>query len=67
MKRCPDYVGVACVNGSFTSSIYEDNPDYFDPELRCKDWVYYKGCSVCAFYTNDGMCALGRKTLKCLM
>lgn len=54
MKRCPDYVGVACVDGSCPLAIYEDNPDYFDSKPRCKDCGDYKGCSDCALYANDG-------------
>ena len=59
MKRCPDYVGVACINGSCPLAVYEDNPDYFDSKPRCKDCGYYKGCSDCVFYANDGTCAIG--------
>ena len=62
MKRCPDYVGVACVDGSCPLAIYEDNPDYFDSKPRCKDCGDYKGCSDCALYANDGTCAVGRNT-----
>jgi hypothetical protein len=43
MKRCPDYVGLACNNGSCPLTVYEDNPDYFDSKPRCKDCGYYKG------------------------
>lgn len=63
MKVCPDYCGVACVNGSCPNAVYNDllysdyGPDPADVgltgDLKCKDCGYYKGCEDCYFAGRD--------------
>lgn len=57
--RCPDYVGVTCINGSCPMALYEVNPDY--PKSSCKDCGFYKGCKVCAFAGVDGKCTIDKR------
>ena len=61
MNKCPDYVGVTCINGSCPLALYEVNPDYFDIKPSCKDCGFYKGCKDCAFADVDGKCAIDKK------
>ena len=41
---CPDYCGVACVNGSC--------PQIENKRYRCDDCWLYEGCKDCAFYED---------------
>lgn len=49
MKRCRDYVGVACVDGSCPKANAEEYEEgCMDVISRCEDCFYYKGCEDCA-------------------
>lgn len=54
--KCPDYVGVACINGSCPKALYEDYPEYYDIIPTCETCWFYNGCSDCAFASVDGKC-----------
>lgn len=48
-KRCPDYVGIACVDGSCpiaNSDEYEER--CMDVIKKCDDCFCYRGCKDCA-------------------
>lgn len=54
MKRCSNYVGVACVDGSCPKA----NADEYakrcmDVISDCEDCFYYKGCMDCALYHTN--------------
>lgn len=54
MKRCPNYVGVACVNGTCPKA----NRDEYDERCmdvisNCKDCFYYEGCIDCVLYHTE--------------
>lgn len=44
-KICPDYCGVACVNGTC--------PQIENKQYRCDDCWLYEGCKDCAFKGED--------------
>ena len=48
-KRCKNYVGVACVNGSCPMANREEYEEWGIPIVReCGQCYYYKGCEDCA-------------------
>ena len=48
-KRCKDYVGVACVDGSCPKANWEEYAERdMDVVKSCKECHYYKGCEDCA-------------------
>lgn len=59
MKRCKDYVGVVCVDGSCPKANAEEYAERcMDVVKNCNDCHYYKGCEDCALadteYCNGG-------------
>lgn len=45
--RCPDYTGLACVNGSCPNALAEQYPEYGYQHCTCEECPYYKGCDDC--------------------
>ncbi len=54
MKRCKNYVGVACVDGSCPRADAEEYAERcMDVISSCNECIYYKGCEDCALaYTE---------------
>lgn len=53
-KRCGDYVGVACVDGSCPIANQDIYQEYgMDVIRRCKDCWMYRGCRDCALYGTE--------------
>ena len=49
MKRCRDYVGVSCVDGTCPRANAEKYAERcMDAISNCDDCFYYKGCEDCA-------------------
>lgn len=46
--KCPDYVGVTCIDGSCPKALYEAHLEYYDLMPTCENCGFYKGCSDCA-------------------
>ena len=54
MERCPDYVGVACVDGSCPMIDRDDQWGYVRPILKsCEECYLYRGCVDCIFELYD--------------
>ena len=50
MKRCKNYVGVSCVDGSCPIANWQEYAERDIPVIRsCDDCHYYKGCADCPF------------------
>lgn len=48
-EYCPDYVGVACVDGTCPIANCEEYAERCMPVISCcRDCFYYKGCEDCA-------------------
>lgn len=48
-EYCPDYVGVACVDGTCPVANCEEYTERCMPVISCcRDCFYYKGCEDCA-------------------
>jgi hypothetical protein len=48
-EYCPDYVGVACVDGTCPIANCEEYAERYMPVISCcRDCFYYKGCEDCA-------------------
>jgi len=48
-KRCREYVGVACVDGSCPKANREEYEERDIPIVKsCRHCYYYKGCEDCA-------------------
>ena len=46
---CPDYVGVACVDGTCPAAHREEYAERCMPVISCcRDCFYYEGCKDCA-------------------
>lgn len=43
-KRCVNYVGICCVNGSCPQA----QEEYYGPKTDCWNCFKYKGCQDCA-------------------
>lgn len=57
MKRCKDYCGVACIDGSCPKANSEEYKERcMDVVKKCDDCHYYQGCNDCAFFGTD-MCS----------
>lgn len=49
MKRCSEYVGLACVDGSCPKANWEEYLERdMDVVRNCKECPFYKGCEDCA-------------------
>lgn len=47
-KRCPNYVGVTCVNGNCPVALAEEYAECcMDVISKCEDCFYYEGCKDC--------------------
>lgn len=47
-KRCKNYVGAACVDGSCPVALIEEYIEYCIPVIKtCRDCHLYKGCEDC--------------------
>ena len=54
MKRCKQYVGVACIDGTCPGANFEEYIKYYIPvPSGCDDCFYYKGCEDCALYGTE--------------
>lgn len=52
-EYCPDYVGVACVDGTCPVANCEEYTERCMPVISCcRDCFYYKGCEDCATKLN---------------
>lgn len=56
MKRCKDYVGSACVDGTCPRANTEEYAERcMDVILSCDDCFYYEGCEDCIL-SDTGYC-----------
>lgn len=46
--KCPDYIGVTCVNGSCPNALYEEYPWATERYENCDGCPYDEGCADCA-------------------
>lgn len=54
MERCPEYVGVVCVDGSCPIALQDEYQEYGMPVIRsCMNCPFYKGCEDCALYGTE--------------
>lgn len=54
IKRCPEYIGVSCIDGSCPKANQEEYEEYGIPVVRsCFECSYYRGCADCAGYGCD--------------
>lgn len=54
MKRCPNYVGVTCVDGSCPKAYADECRERgMDVTENCKECGFYKGCEDCALYDTE--------------
>ena len=61
LKRCLEYCGVACVDGSCPIANREEYAERgYDIVHNCNECHYYKGCEDCCFESDIKYC---RKTL----
>ena len=53
-SRCPQYVGVACVDGTCPVANREEYEKRGIPVTKgCRDCFYYEGCEDCALYNTE--------------
>ena len=53
-SRCPQYVGIACVDGTCPVANREESEERGIPVTKgCRDCFYYKGCEDCALYNTE--------------
>ena len=53
-SRCPQYVGVACVDGTCPAANREEYEERGIPVTKgCRDCFYYEGCEDCALYNTE--------------
>lgn len=68
-KRCKDYVGAACVDGSCPTANYNyymdkgmpDIAEQFSDVKKCSQCGYYRGCEDCALDGTE-YCETKRKS-----
>lgn len=49
IKRCPEYIGVSCIDGTCPKANQEEYEEYGIPVVRtCYECSYYRGCEDCA-------------------
>ena len=54
MKRCKNYCGVACIDGSCPIANRDEYIERgYDVVRKCEDCYYYKGCEDCYFDGNE--------------
>ena len=54
MKRCKNYVGVACVNGSCPKANAEEYVERcMDVISNCNECFYYEGCEDCGLADTE--------------
>lgn len=50
MKRCKEYVGVACIDGTCPKANMEEYMERDYPVVKnCRDCHFYRGCEDCYF------------------
>lgn len=55
MEHCPNYCGVACIDGSCPVALRDDYSERgYDAILDCADCPYNLGCVDCMFDGTDG-------------
>lgn len=60
-EYCPNYMGVACVNGTCPVANCEEYAERCMPFISCcRDCFYYKGCEDCGFDETE-YCPNGRR------
>lgn len=53
-KRCPNYVGLACVSGICPIALREEYEERCIPGIqKCRYCFYYEGCKDCALYGTE--------------
>ena len=53
-KRCQNYVGVACVDGSCPMAWQEEYEERCIPVIHnCQECHYYRGCEDCALFDTE--------------
>ena len=53
-KICPNYTGLACVNGSCPIALREEYQEYGIPVIKnCDECHKYEGCEDCAWEGTD--------------
>ena len=56
-KRCKDYCGLACVDGTCPMANREEYAERgYDVVHNCNECHYYKGCEDCCFEGNEQYC-----------
>lgn len=56
-SRCPQYVGIACVDGTCPVANREEYEERGIPVTKgCQDCFYYEGCKDCALYDTEHCC-----------
>lgn len=64
MNVCPNYCGIACVDGSCPKANYEEYLERgYDVVRNCEECIYYKGCEDCCF-NNTNECPVENITKK---
>lgn len=59
---CPDYTGVACVNGTCPIANRDTYIEYGVPVVwDCDKCNYYRGCDDCAWCDEEGECMVVRE------
>lgn len=56
-KRCRDYVGVACIDGTCPKANVDEYIEYCIPVIKtCSECHFYKGCEDCMFVGMEYYC-----------
>lgn len=54
--RCPNYLGLTCVDGSCPNALADEYLEYGYEHCTCEECGYYKGCEDCCFEGNPEYC-----------
>ena len=53
-KRCRNYVGVACIDGTCSKANAEEYEERCIPVIKnCRDCYFYRGCDDCALFGTE--------------
>ena len=54
VKRCSDYCGLSCIDGSCPIADYRVHPQTYDcKQPTCSECGLYKGCEDCYFFCDN--------------